>query len=141
MRTFRQFSFYISSQVFTNFHTAISVFSVVVFINPNYYFKKKDLICLVVPFIYLVLLLNADENKLLNTITLLIAVAHNLPYVAIIYYKIRKHQKRIETISSDTESINLQWLIKLSLLLLEPLLSPFVTSCSMLLFTKCIRIL
>ncbi|CAM3573948.1 helix-turn-helix domain-containing protein [Elizabethkingia occulta] len=92
-------------------------FSVVVFINPNYYFKKKDLICLVIPFIYLVLLLNADENKLLNTITLLIAVAHNLPYVAIIYYKIRKHQKRIETISSDTESINLQWLIKLSLLL------------------------
>jgi len=92
-------------------------FSVVFFINPNYYFKKRDLICLVVPFIYLVLLLNADENKLLNTITLLIAVAHNLPYVAIIYYKIRKHQKRIETISSDTESINLQWLIKLSLLL------------------------
>ncbi|MCL1669973.1 helix-turn-helix domain-containing protein [Elizabethkingia ursingii] len=92
-------------------------FSVVFFINPNYYFKKRDLICLVVPFIYLVLLLNTDENKLLNTITLLIAVAHNLPYVAIIYYKIRKHQKRIETISSDTESINLQWLIKLSLLL------------------------
>ena len=92
-------------------------FSVVFFINPNYYFKKRDLICLVVPFIYLVLLLNADENKLINTITLLIAVAHNLPYVAIIYYKIRKHQKRIETISSDTESINLQWLIKLSLLL------------------------
>lgn len=103
-----------SLQIFT---PLFLFFSVVVFINPNYYFKKKDLICLVVPFIYLVLLLNADENKLLNTITLLIAVAHNLPYVAIIYYKIRKHQKRIETISSDTESINLQWLIKLSLLL------------------------
>ncbi len=48
---------------------------------------------------------------------MLIAVVHNLPYIAIIYFKIRKHQKRIETISSDTESINLQWLIKLSLLL------------------------
>ena len=92
-------------------------FSVVFFINPNYKFRKRDLICFVIPAIYLIVLFNSEENKILHILAMLIVIAHNLPYVGIIYYKIRKHQKRIEIISSNTESINLQWLIKLSFLL------------------------
>jgi len=92
-------------------------FSVVFFINPNYQFGKKDLVCFVIPAIYLIVLFNSEYNKVLHILAMLIVIAHNLPYIGIIYYKIRKHQKRIEIISSNTESINLQWLIKLSFLL------------------------
>lgn len=92
-------------------------FSVVFFINPNYQFGKRDLVCFVIPTIYLIVLFNSEENKILHILAMLIVIAHNLPYIGIIYYKIRKHQKRIEIISSNTESINLQWLIKLSFLL------------------------
>jgi AraC-like DNA-binding protein len=92
-------------------------FSVVFFINPNYQFGKRDLVCFVIPAIYLIVLFNSEYNKVLHILAMLIVIAHNLPYIGIIYYKIRKHQKRIEIISSNTESINLQWLIKLSFLL------------------------
>ncbi len=93
------------------------LFSVVFFINPNYIFKKTDFICLIVPSIYLILLLNSEGNKTLGSISDFVAIFHNLPYIAIMYFRIKKHQKKIETISSNTESINLQWLKKLNLLL------------------------
>lgn len=92
-------------------------FSVLFFISPNYIFRKKDLICLIVPIIYLILLLNSEGNKTLTTVADFIVVVHNLPYIIIIYFKIKKHQKRIETFSANTEKINLQWLANLSLLL------------------------
>lgn len=92
-------------------------FSVIFFINPDYRFKKRDLVCFIVPVIYWILLFNSEGHPVIYNAVLLIDVAHNLPYIALIYFKIRKHQKRIETISSNTENIDLQWLIKLSFLL------------------------
>ncbi|SIN77185.1 AraC-type DNA-binding protein [Epilithonimonas zeae] len=92
-------------------------FSVVFFINPNYRFSKKDTICLITPIIYLILLLNAEGNKTVGITADFVAIFHNLPYIAIIYIRIKKYQKRIESISSNTENINLEWLAKLSLLL------------------------
>ncbi|WP_261509871.1 AraC family transcriptional regulator [Chryseobacterium paludis] len=92
-------------------------FSVIFFINPNYRFQKRDAVCIIIPFIYWILLVNSGDNKTIHAIVMLIAVSHNLPYITLIYFKIRKHQKRIETISSNTENIDLQWLIKLSFLL------------------------
>ncbi|MNK02827.1 DNA-binding transcriptional regulator AraC [compost metagenome] len=91
--------------------------SVVLFINPNRKFKKIDLCCCVIPVVYLVLLLFFWENEVCRKLALFINISQNLLYLSFIYYKIRKHQKRIETISSNTE-INLQWLIKLTFLLL-----------------------
>ncbi|SDJ58445.1 AraC family transcriptional regulator [Chryseobacterium jejuense] len=92
-------------------------FSVVFFINPDYRFKRKDFICLITPVIYWILLFNMENNPIIRSMVMLIDVSHNLPYIALIYFKIRKHQKRIEIISSTTENIDLQWLIKLSFLL------------------------
>ncbi|UHO38916.1 AraC family transcriptional regulator [Chryseobacterium capnotolerans] len=92
-------------------------FSVVFFINPNYRFKRRDLICCITPVIYWILLFNMENNLVIRSIVMLIDVSHNLPYIALIYFKIREHQRRIETISSNTENIDLQWLIKLSFLL------------------------
>ncbi|MGU3375251.1 helix-turn-helix domain-containing protein [Chryseobacterium sp. M5A1_1a] len=101
-------------QIFT---PILLFFSVVFFINPNYKFKRTDLVCLITPVIYWILLFNIDNNPIIRSIVMLIDVSHNLPYIALIYFKIRKHQKRIKTISSNTENIDLQWLIKLSFLL------------------------
>jgi len=92
-------------------------FSVIFFINPNYHFNKTDIICFVVPFFYLILLLNSEGNPTIATIADFVAIFHNLPYIAIIYFRIKKYQKRIENISSNTENINLEWLATLSLLL------------------------
>lgn len=88
-------------------------FSVVFFINPNYAFKKADLVCLMLPIAYLILMFNPPHHKLYG----MIPITHNLPYIAIVYFKIRRHQKRIQTISSNTENISLQWLIKVTSLL------------------------
>lgn len=91
--------------------------SVVLFINPNYKFKKMDLLCCVIPAIYLILLLFFWENEVCRKLALFVNILHNLLYLSFVHYKVRKHQKRIKTISSNTE-INLQWLIKLTFLLL-----------------------
>ncbi|SHE55323.1 helix-turn-helix domain-containing protein [Chryseobacterium sp. OV279] len=103
-----------SIQIFT---PVLLFFSAVFFINPNYRFKTRDLVCLIVPVVYWILLFNSDKHPVIYNAVLLIDVAHNLPYIALIYFKIRRHQKRIETISSNTENMDLQWLIKLSFLL------------------------
>jgi AraC-like DNA-binding protein len=87
-------------------------FSAVFFINPNYRFRKNDLYCFIIPFIYFLLLLNSD-NKVFYIVAMFIGVSHNLLYIIIIYFKIRHHQKRIQIISSNTENINLQWFIEL----------------------------
>lgn len=103
-----------ATQIFT---PVLLFFSAVFFINPDYRFKKKDMVCLLVPAIYWILLFNSDGNPVIYNTVLLIDIAHNLPYIALVYFKIISHQKRIETISSNTEHIDLQWLIKLSFLL------------------------
>ncbi|SMC51656.1 helix-turn-helix domain-containing protein [Chryseobacterium sp. YR221] len=110
--------FFIDSLYAVQIFTPILLFfSVVFFINPDYRFKARDLVCLIIPVIYWILLFYSDNNPIIRIIVLLIDVSHNLPYIAIIYFKIRKHQRRIKTISSNTENIDLQWLIKLSFLL------------------------
>lgn len=102
-------------QIFT---PILLFYSFVFFANPNYQFQKKDLVCLVVPLIYLIILFNSENNKNIEQVRDFLAVLHNLPYIALIYFRIKKYQKRIENISSNTENINLQWFSKLAVLLL-----------------------
>ncbi|MDR2237805.1 MAG: helix-turn-helix domain-containing protein [Chryseobacterium sp.] len=106
--------FVYSVQIFT---PIFLFFSAVFFINPDYRFRKKDLNCLIVPVISWILLFNSERHPVIYHLVLFINIAHNLPYIALIYFKIRKHQKRIKVISADTEPIDLQWLIKLNFLL------------------------
>ena len=110
--TFAKFVYFL--QIFT---PIMLYSSVILFINPNRRFKRIDVTCSVIPFLYLILLLFYWENEVCRKLALFINVSQNLLYLGFVYYKIRKHQQRIETISSNTE-INLQWLIKLTFLLL-----------------------
>lgn len=92
-------------------------FSILLFINPNYRFKKTDLLCFITPVLYILLLLNFRGDKQYYSIMMFINILHNLPYIAIAYFKIRDHQKRIQTISANVENINLQWLVRVLFLL------------------------
>jgi len=92
-------------------------FSVVFFVNPNYKFRRIDSVCLITPVLYLILLFGFSDNKSVMTAIDFVAVFHNLPYIAIVYFRIKKYQKKIETISSYADSIDLKWLEKLSMLL------------------------
>ncbi len=95
-------------------------FSVIFFINPNYKFKASNLFCLIVPTVYITLLLVFYKEEQSGVLALIdfIDILHNLPYIIIVYFKIKRHQKKIQIISSNTENINLQWLIKVLFLLL-----------------------
>eukprot|EP01132_Coremiostelium_polycephalum_P017388 gene17388-20826_t len=52
------------------------------------------------------------KNKLYYTVAMFIDVSHNLLYLIILYFKIKHHQSRIQIISSNTDHVNLQWLVK-----------------------------
>ena len=87
-------------------------FSVILFINPNYRFRKTDLFCFIIPVVYIVLLIKFRGDKQYYSMIMFVDILHNLPYIAIAYFKILGHQKRIQSISSSIENINLQWLVK-----------------------------
>lgn len=92
-------------------------FSVVFFTNPDYQFKRSDLLCFIVPVVYIALQLKFRCVNPYYSILTFVNILHNLPYIAIVYFKIRRHQRGIQSISSNTESINLQWLIRILFLL------------------------
>jgi len=103
-----------SAQIFT---PIFLFFSVSFFINPNYNIRKRDFLCLIVPIIYFILLIISATHKTIAGIADFMAIFHNLPYIAIVYFKIKKYQNRIENTRSNTENINLEWLATLSILL------------------------
>ncbi len=85
--------------------------SIVFFTNPNYQLKKRDLIYLLLPCIYLGVLIVDFENKSSLIILLVpLLIIHALIYTVLSYLKIRKHQRQINLFSSNTSEIDLKWL-------------------------------
>jgi len=92
-------------------------FSVILFTNPNYRFRKNDLFCFIIPVVYIILLMKFRDDKQYYSMIMFVDILHNLPYIAIAYFKIRRHQKQIQSISSSIENINLQWLVRVLFML------------------------
>ena len=85
--------------------------SVVFFTNPNYQFKKQDLIYLLLPCIYLGILIIDFKNKsYLSTLLVPLLIGHAIVYTLLAYFKLRKHQRQINLFSSNTSEIDLRWL-------------------------------
>ncbi|MDH6254087.1 AraC-like DNA-binding protein [Chryseobacterium sp. H1D6B] len=89
-------------------------FSVLFFTNPAFKFKLSDVKYAVLPVIFLVNLLfryfgiiNAGISALIFIGLILVQA---LFYTGLSYFTIRKHQRRIQMFSSNTEEINLNWL-------------------------------
>ncbi len=88
--------------------------SVAFYINPEYRFQWRDTIHLTIPAVYLLLRLIQEfsdtEKNGIGILLVALAMCQGILYTVIIFLKIRKHQKKIELFSSDTNEIDLSWL-------------------------------
>lgn len=86
--------------------------SVRFYTDPNFRFSRKDLRMLITPVIFTIFLSNryVFSEFIYNILYLIMFLGHSLAYVIFCYYTIRKHQKTIESFSSNTENIDLRWI-------------------------------
>ncbi len=116
---------------FIQFFTPIIYFiSVIYFTNPNFRFQLKDLKYLFLPIVFLTLLLlqlkyDNENSNYFRIIIMSLILFQILFYAITSYLKIRKHQKNILKIFSNTIEINLNWLEYIILLIL--LMSIFIS--------------
>jgi AraC-like DNA-binding protein len=85
-------------------------FSVLFYTNPAFKFKISDLKYLVLPVIFLVSLLLAEFGYTFQYMIIGLILFQALFYSGLSYFTIRKHQKKIQQFSANTEGINLNWL-------------------------------
>jgi len=95
----------------------IFYFSVLFYTNPSFKFKLSDSKYFILPVIFLIILLlqRAVENdspffEFLDIIFISLILIQAFFYTGLSYLTIRKHQKRIQQFSANTEGINLNWL-------------------------------
>ncbi|MDR6923751.1 MULTISPECIES: AraC family transcriptional regulator [Chryseobacterium] len=89
-------------------------FSVLFFTNPSFKFKVTDLKYSILPVIFLINLLlprlGVDNSSFFQFVFIGLILFQALFYTGLSYVTIRKHQKRIQQFSANTEGINLNWL-------------------------------
>ncbi len=93
----------------------IFFFSVILFTNPLYKFRLKDLIYAILPAIYFIAISieyygDWKNKEVIRILILAIILFQAMLYTGISYLAIRNHQKKILLFSSDTKGINLNWL-------------------------------
>jgi AraC-like DNA-binding protein len=98
--------------------------SVMHFTRPDFPFRKVDLIHLIVPAFYMILLTFqhvaiSSQNQFIEVLLTVLILFQALLYSAISFLKIRKHQKKIENFVADTNEINLRWIAHISLLMIS----------------------
>jgi len=88
-------------------------FSVVFYTNPDFKFKRRELLYLILPSIYFVGLVTEHQLKenvfIASTLNILIII-HAIYFTIYSYIKIQFHKKRIRLFSSNTNEIDLIWL-------------------------------
>jgi len=98
---------------FIQFFTPIVFYlSVLSYTNPDFKFKKTDFKYLILPFLFLgcLLLIEFGYGYPFEYIIIGLILFQALFYTSLSYFTIRKHQKKIQLFSSNTEDINLNWL-------------------------------
>lgn len=92
------------------------------FTEPLRKFRKKDIFFLILPFFYLISLIAEEFFKtgtvIFDIIQVILILIQVLWYSILSYLKIREHQKKILTFSSETSGINLFWLEYIIILVL-----------------------
>ncbi|MBK1896980.1 helix-turn-helix domain-containing protein [Chryseobacterium paridis] len=108
---------------FAQFLTPIMFyFSVLFFSNPSFRFKILDVKYAILPVIFLVNLLlqrfgGFEDQSLFGYVYIGLILFQAVFYTGLSYFTIRKHQKRIQQFSANTEGINLNWLEYIILIL------------------------
>lgn len=93
----------------------IFYFSVLFYTNPAFKFKYSDVKYIALPFIFFVNLLLlrsgiSGYKQLGEVVFIALILFQAVFYTGLSYVTIRKHQKRIQQFSANTEGINLNWL-------------------------------
>ncbi|WP_213279739.1 helix-turn-helix domain-containing protein [Chryseobacterium indologenes] len=106
---------------FIQFFTPIVFyFSVLFFTNPSFTFKITDLKFLLLPvaFLLCLILIKLGYAVPFEYLSVILILIQALFYTGLSYITIRKHQRKIQQFSSNTEGINLNWLEYIILVLL-----------------------
>ncbi|NIF04859.1 helix-turn-helix domain-containing protein [Chryseobacterium sp. Tr-659] len=95
-------------------------FSVLFYTNPSFKFKLTDSKFLILPVAFLVclLLVRWGYYNPFDYLSIILILIQALFYTVFSYITIRKHQRKIQQFSSNTEGINLNWLEYIILVLL-----------------------
>ncbi len=104
---------------FIQFFTPITFYlSVLFYTNPVFKFKISDLKYTILPVIFLVSLIFIEFGFYeFQYVIISLILFQALFYTGLSYFTIRKHQKKIQQFSSNTEDINLNWLEYIILIL------------------------
>ncbi|AYZ12402.1 AraC family transcriptional regulator [Chryseobacterium arthrosphaerae] len=95
-------------------------FSVLFYTNPSFRFKITDLKFLLFPAAFLICLICIALNigTVFGSLSVILILIQALFYTGLSYVTIRKHQRKIQQFSSNTEGIDLNWLEYIILILL-----------------------
>ncbi|MEJ5104047.1 helix-turn-helix domain-containing protein [Chryseobacterium sp. MYb328] len=95
-------------------------FSVLFYTNPSFTFRITDLKFLLFPaaFMMCLVLTGLGYTKPFEFLSIILIMVQALFYTVISYITIRKHQRKIQQFSSNTEGINLNWLEYIILVIL-----------------------
>ena len=96
------------------FFTAIVFYySIAFYANPNFKFKKKELVHLAFPIVLIIILIVKQyykDNTYINNTLIALVIIQAFYFIILSYSKIQKHKKRILLFSSNTIQIDLKWL-------------------------------
>ncbi|WP_343658645.1 helix-turn-helix domain-containing protein [Chryseobacterium sp.] len=94
------------------FTPIVFYFSVLFYTNPSFTFKITDVKFLLLPaaFLLCLILIRLGYKAPFESLSIILILVQALFYTALSYVTIRKHQKKIQQFSSNTEGINLNWL-------------------------------
>lgn len=105
----------ISVQIIQFLTPIIFYFSVLLYTNPSFKFKVSDLKYLILPVIFWINIIvkrfgEFENDAVFNFVFIGLILFQTLFYTSLSYFTIRKHKKRIQQFSANTEGINLNWL-------------------------------
>lgn len=87
-------------------------FSILFYTNPSFRFKISDLKFLVFPAVFMICLVGIalGIGTFLGSLSVILILIQALFYTGLSYITIRRHQRKIQQFSSNTEGIDLNWL-------------------------------
>ncbi len=106
-------SFFIPLRFFQFLTPVIFYFSIVYYTNPDFKFKKKELLYIIVPVIFLIGLITQNQykhNVLIPSLLNILIIIQALYFTIYSYLKIQYHKKSIRLFSSNTNEVDLKWI-------------------------------
>lgn len=105
----------ISVQVIQYLTPVMFYFSVLFYTNPSFKFKISDLKYFILPAIFWINIMlqrfgGFEDDAVFNYVFIGLILFQALFYTGLSYLTIRRHKKRIQQFSANTEGINLNWL-------------------------------